>query len=283
MPFKQVKVRGRQDALGQKSIRDAMLAKWAQEELGGTSPLPSSLPSPVIVGGFGNSGTRLVTNVLRSAGVDMGSRTNESEDAMCFIPIFEKYLESGKYRFQSVLKQADSGIDQDEFARDLGLAMALHLNGKAKDHPNFHAPRVLDSQLEEPWGWKNPRWFWFAPLLEKVLSSYIFIHVVRNGLERKASRDSSQSIHGQNRVFKNKFQEDLVKKGADPRAVNDANLRNELTHGHIDPEREFVDANEEQASMEDPVLWARINGLVADFGETQMRKGKYFRVRYEVP
>ena len=128
MPFKQVKAKGNQQALEYKQIRDPVLKKWRAAEYRGE--LPSSFPPPVIVLGFPNSGTRLITNVLRSGGVDMGSRTNaDKEDAICFAPLFEKYLHEDFAYHRVILRQSGSGIDEQVFARELGAAMCLHFNG----------------------------------------------------------------------------------------------------------------------------------------------------------
>ena len=107
-----------------------MLRKWEAAECNGE--LPSSFAPPVVVLGFPNSGSRLIANVLRSGGVDMGSRTNAMEDAMCFAPLFERYLHDDIPYHRILLQQSDAGIDEEAFARELGTAMCMHFNGFRK-------------------------------------------------------------------------------------------------------------------------------------------------------
>jgi hypothetical protein len=48
--------------------------------------------APVVIGGTGGSGTRLIARLLREMGVALGERVNESEDALAFIPVYDRYV-----------------------------------------------------------------------------------------------------------------------------------------------------------------------------------------------
>jgi len=50
-----------------KGLNYQLVGQWATEE-GAREKLPTDFPPPVIVCGMGGSGTRLIVNVLRSAG-----------------------------------------------------------------------------------------------------------------------------------------------------------------------------------------------------------------------
>jgi len=286
MPFKQVKIKGNQQSLEHKQIRDQVLKKWKASEWRGE--LPSSFPPPVIVLGLGNSGTRLITNTLRSGGVDMGSRTNaDKEDSMCFFHLFDKYLHEDFAYHRVILQQSGSGIDEQEFARELGAAMLMHFNGKATSHPNYHPPRSLagDGTPEAAvWGWKNCcRLVWLMPLLDKLIPSCTFVHVVRNGLERQVSKKSPHSIHGQYDALKQKVIEERGIKRAqgevDSGSVEAAGtviqafevdelqmMRGAKVRGEIDPDRVILGTAEVPEGMEGALLWDKMNTLVADYG-----------------
>jgi len=47
--------------------REAMITRWVTDEKP-FGKLPTDFPPPIIVAGVGGSGTRLIVNILRSAG-----------------------------------------------------------------------------------------------------------------------------------------------------------------------------------------------------------------------
>ena len=257
-----------------------MLRKWEAAECNGE--LPSSFAPPVVVLGFPNSGSRLIANVLRSGGVDMGSRTNAMEDAMCFAPLFERYLHDDIPYHRILLQQSDAGIDEEAFARELGTAMCMHFNGKATAHPNYHPPRCLaggGAPEAAVWGWKESRWMWLMPLLHRLMPSCTFVHAVRNGLERKASKESPDSLHGQADALQEKVLNEHAHKSAQGQVeaagavisalqVDEREARiNAKAHGSVDPDRQILGNAEVPEGMEGVLLWDKINTLVADYGE----------------
>jgi hypothetical protein len=129
-------------------------------------------PSPIVVGGVGGSGTRLVVQLLQDADVAMGLRCNPAGDSMPFVPLYDRYINS---YLRGVVQPA-------EFAKSLVSAMAEH-RGK---EPVFG-----------PWGWKNPRSIYLLPLLDQSVTGLRFIHVVRDGLAMANSSNQAQlSKHG---------------------------------------------------------------------------------------
>ena len=53
------------------------------------SPIVSEA-APIVIGGIGGSGTRVVTQLLQSLGFDMGSDLNESLDDLGFTALFKR-------------------------------------------------------------------------------------------------------------------------------------------------------------------------------------------------
>lgn len=49
--------------------------------------------SPIVVGGIGGSGTRVVVNLPQAAGVVTGSRLNGSLDLLDFVPLLDAHVE----------------------------------------------------------------------------------------------------------------------------------------------------------------------------------------------
>ncbi len=260
-----------------------MLRKWEAAEYKGE--LPSSFAPPVVVLGFPNSGSRLIANVLRSGGVDMGSRTNAMEDAMCFAPLFERYLHDDIPYHRILLQQGDAGIDEETFARELGAAMCMHFNGKAAAHPNYHPPRLAGGGAPEAavWGWKESRWMWLMPLLHRLIPSCTFVHAIRNGLERKVSKECPDSLHGQADALQEKVLTEHANKsvqgpveaaGAVISAlqVDESRVRMDAkAHCCVDPDRVILGSAQVPEGMEGVMLWDKINTLVADYGERRSR------------
>jgi hypothetical protein len=128
--------------------------------------------APVVIGGTGGSGTRLIARLLREIGVDLGTRVNEAEDALAFVPLYDRYvnayLESGS-------------VDPARFASDLLQSL--------RDHGILAGRRA--------WGWKNPRSIYLLPLLDGIVPALRFVHVVRDGIDMATSGNRNQLVlHG---------------------------------------------------------------------------------------
>lgn len=128
--------------------------------------------APVVIGGTGGSGTRLVARLLREMGVALGDHVNESEDALAFVPLYDRYVNA----------YLETGVtDRARFEADLLQAMRNHLD-----------PAGLSA-----WGWKNPRSIYLLPLLDELIPGLRFVHVVRHGLDMATSANQNQlRLHG---------------------------------------------------------------------------------------
>jgi hypothetical protein len=129
-------------------------------------------PPPIVVGGTGGSGTRLVARLLRETGVALGARVNAAEDALAFVPLYDRYVNA---------YLENGAIDMAAFEADLLRAI--------RDH--------LDPAAARAWGWKNPRSIYLLPLLDQVIPGLRFVHVIRHGLDMAASANRNQwRLHG---------------------------------------------------------------------------------------
>jgi hypothetical protein len=105
---------------------------------------------PIVVGGMGGSGTRLVAQLLMHAGVFMGSNRNYAEDALDFAPFYGSYLGGnvGLVRmFQACVMQ--------------------------------HRAEIPDPGMR--WGWKNPRSYLALEFIHRQFPDMRFVHVIRDG------------------------------------------------------------------------------------------------------
>ena len=114
---------------------------------------------PVVIGGHGGSGTRVLPRALRLAGYWMGAWVNRrTEDAMSTRYFLQRYFE------QSI-------ADEPSQRAELEQAFRLATRG--------HRMRMPDRSL--PWGWKNPRCMWVIPFIARIYPEMRFIHLVRDG------------------------------------------------------------------------------------------------------
>jgi hypothetical protein len=123
---------------------------------------------PLVVGGVGGSGTRLVVQLLKNLGVSMGLNLNASEDALAFVPFYEKYI--NQYLM-------GAPVNYQHLADELQAAMISHRR---------------DSLDALHWGWKNPRTIYLLPILDSLIPGLRFVHVVRDGLAVSTSGNQKQ-------------------------------------------------------------------------------------------
>jgi hypothetical protein len=111
--------------------------------------------------------------MLRRAGMFIGSRLNESEDA----------VDLGEY--------SDVWINAFLFFRTASLpdqlaeVMRAHLEATLKTH-------CVDVLPGQEWGWKEPRSIFLLPFLQEALPKLRFLHVVRDGRDMAFSSNQNQ-------------------------------------------------------------------------------------------
>lgn len=128
-----------------------------------------AIDSPLVIGGTGGSGTRLVARLACLAGRYMGDDRSEAEDSRRFAG-FDwrwglRYLESG----------ASADMEQ-EFDR----VVTSHLESRSAG---------------TSWGWKCPHSYLLIPFLRSRFPHMRFIHVVRDGRDISFSENQLQAMH----------------------------------------------------------------------------------------
>ena len=122
---------------------------------------------PLVIGGVGGSGTRLVAQLLQDMGIFMGDYLNEADDARAFMPIYESYINNYLMGVANYQQLAD----------ELLTAMIYHRK---------NCPKASQ------WGWKNPRSIYLLPILDCLIPNLRFIHVVGDGLAMSTSNNQMQ-------------------------------------------------------------------------------------------
>jgi hypothetical protein len=134
---------------------------------------------PIVVGGTGGSGTRVVQNILTRAGVFMGIRLNPSGDAMDFEPFLDQTINRVLVETRSLDYRL---VDLSPSLRD----EAMREFARAADQLRQDKPFGMH------WGWKNGRSMYLLPLIHARYPGMRFVHVLRDGRDMAFSPNRNQ-------------------------------------------------------------------------------------------
>ncbi len=177
----------------------------------------AAIPGPVVVGGVGGSGTRIVEEIMRRLNVYTGADLNYAGDnrwftLLCKLPRWElgaQTPESGTMRALTALERAMTGRlefnDQDRRIVNESLHRSRYWwrhDRLADDRPPAWLRERVATLLRSGrdfssdaslWGWKEPN----SHLIIRHLNSHFgdrlrYVHVIRNGLHMAQSRNQLQ-------------------------------------------------------------------------------------------
>jgi len=124
--------------------------------------------SPLIIGGVGGSGTRVVCQIALDAGFFMGTNLNNSLDSLDFQPIYNWWIR--KFLIEPSL------VTKNKMKKTFSDCVSKHLSTKEN----------------VKWGMKNPRSILILPFLYSLFPKMKFIHVVRDGRDIAFSSNQQQ-------------------------------------------------------------------------------------------
>jgi len=137
-------------------------------------------PSPIIVGGSGGSGTRLIRSLLSESGVFMGTDDNEAGDTLVFSLVLQRSINPILMHTHAL----DYTLSQ--LSQDFRETLLSDFSKAARHHAILCPPSAIQ------WGWKNPRCMFVLPLLHEIYPQMRFIHVVRDGYDMAFSSNQRQ-------------------------------------------------------------------------------------------
>lgn len=158
---------------------------------------------PVVVGGIGGSGTRLIAECLIRLGYFLGSDLNEANDNLWFTLLFKRIdiLSASDEEFDELLEIVLLGMrGVDTFserqiekintaaAQPRGQLSATWLRRRA----HTLLARQPTSLSDCKWGWKEPNTHVVLDRLLGRLHKMKYIHVARNGLDMAFSDNQNQ-------------------------------------------------------------------------------------------
>lgn len=159
---------------------------------------------PIIVGGVGGSGTRLITQVLQDQGVFMGdSYVNDSMDDTAFTFLFKRCdatrLTDKQFDERILIHTAIHLGTRKLTLNDRSILHAIYNSRTAQDYL-YRREAVYRSVISTRsphmtrarWGWKEPNSHVVLVQLLRTYPKLRYIHVVRNGLDMMFNSNQNQ-------------------------------------------------------------------------------------------
>lgn len=176
------------------------------------SPTSPSFPGPIVIGGVGGSGTRVVAQMLLDLGVYMGADRNPAHDNLWFTVLFRKpawfarhsqrgdqAIDGRLRRFAHAMQgRTPSPSDVALFAR-AALGIALQ-DGNWKNVrylrciATFARAGRVDRAEYTGWGWKEPNAHLYIEPLAALFPDLRYIHTIRHGLDMAYSSNQQQVL-----------------------------------------------------------------------------------------
>ena len=152
------------------------------------------MANPVVVVGMHRSGTSLVSRILDDCGVMMGKDLQEDHESIFFISLNEwiygnagaSWERPGALSELTNLPPAMEAVE--EYVRKrLSSRSSRKYSGKPLKNGLF--------DMDERWGWKDPRNGPTLPLWRSIWPDMKVIHVIRHGVDVAASLKTRNSAH----------------------------------------------------------------------------------------
>jgi hypothetical protein len=173
-----------------------------------------SLLGPIVIGGVGGSGTRVVAEILRSLDIFIGNDLNVSLDNLSYTLLFKRrrwyYLH--QYNNQVLSRGLDilektmipagklTLSDYIFIARAI-IEMSAHGHNADRNGNGFwplaRALKIIRSKTGiktvcHGWGWKEPNSHLLIGVLNTRFPSFRYIHCIRHGLDMAFSTNQQQ-------------------------------------------------------------------------------------------
>lgn len=157
---------------------------------------------PIVVGGVGGSGTRVVAAALRTAGIFIGHDLNRPLDNLTFSLLFNRpkwwarHRSLGGMRIRSVLRLFANQMTTPHQSTRLALESGLAILSHSQHNRKWRAERLRSTwaatlKPHGRWGWKSPISHLYLPELDQALGVR-YVHVIRNGLDMAIARNQLQ-------------------------------------------------------------------------------------------
>ncbi len=161
---------------------------------------------PVVMGGVGGSGTRLIASILSDVGFFLGADLNAADDNLWFTLLFKRQelwpLESHESELERMLGIfLKLMLEPERVSKgDHEIVEALAVTERPKHDVEWLNERVQaikeyvapSGTPLDRWGWKEPNTHIFLPFLLDQVGNLKYIHVMRHGVDMAFSRNQNQ-------------------------------------------------------------------------------------------
>lgn len=160
---------------------------------------------PVVIGGLGGSGTRVVADALLDVGVDLGRPLNGAQDNLLFTAMFKRPRWFARAAEVEVADHLDTfvrvhrgralrAVDRARLARcvvdhdpTVGLRESARRVRAARARPDAPGPYGPPR-----WGWKEPNTHLYLPHLIDAFAGLRYVYVARHGLDMACNANTTQ-------------------------------------------------------------------------------------------
>jgi len=157
------------------------------------------ISSPIVIGGVGGSGTRLVVDLLKKMNIFMGNELNESNDNMQLTPSFPTFRR---------LIQGEENLPPETLKSQFWNSIKPNFLKRYQDKKiNDEKKRIIFEKLSQfekimrydfvlqpysGWGWKVPGNFLILEYLAEYFDNLKYVHTIRHGLDMAYSANQNQ-------------------------------------------------------------------------------------------
>lgn len=169
---------------------------------------------PVVIGGIGGSGTRVIAEILTSFGLYFGPDLNSSRDNLTYTLLFKR--PAWYFRNKDNVRHLGTGLRIMEKSMITGKPLSLkekfYLKRAVRDMAKHGHNRegqgrgewayqrltfirnrqVPDMEKYNGWGWKEPNSHLIIPVMHDFFPGCKYIHTVRHGLDMAYSSNQQQ-------------------------------------------------------------------------------------------
>jgi len=165
---------------------------------------------PIVIGGMGGSGTRLVAEILSQFGIFLGDDLNVASDNLLYTLLFRRSAWFYKsYQNRNRIQTGLSVLDK-LLLKEYGLSfkeiwfllyavtdMSLHYRRDERSWSLMRLRKIInntrfkDNQYNG-WGWKEPNSYLILENLKDHYNSLKFIHTIRHGADMAFSKNQRQ-------------------------------------------------------------------------------------------
>lgn len=170
---------------------------------------------PIVIGGIGGSGTRIIAQILKENNIFIGHDLNNSLDNLSYTLLFKRK----KWFYKNQLNKAEIfkglkilektmllqkpklTLSEKIFLSKSKLSMYVYGHNFHKDGKGRWAIERYEKLLDgfayddkqyDGWGWKEPNSHLILPYLNNYFPKLKYIHVIRSGLDMAYSPNQQQ-------------------------------------------------------------------------------------------